>query len=172
MLALIQLLYRIERKAKDLKLPPEGVLDLRQREARPVFENLGELVKLFAQMRPPKTPFGRAMAYATNQWEAMARYLEVPEAALDNNSMEHAMRAVVMGRRNWLHVGQEVGGERAANLFSLMGSCHRLGVNPYEYLCDIVPRLGRHPQKDIWELTPRGWRDARAKADGPAIVLA
>jgi hypothetical protein len=44
-----------------------------------------------------------------------------------------------MGRRNWLHVGQEVGGERAANLFTLMGSCRRLGVEPYAYLCDIIP---------------------------------
>jgi transposase len=167
LLASIQQLYRIEREAKDNKLELAGLLDLRQREARPVFENLGEMIKLFAEMRPPKTPFGRAMAYAKNQWAAMARYLEVPEAELDNNSMEHAMRAVVMGRRNWLHVGQEVGGERAANLFSLMVSCRRLGVEPYGYLCDIVPRLGRHPQKDIWELTPRGWRDARAKAAGP-----
>jgi len=97
-------------------------------------------------------------------WDSMMRYLEVPEAELDNNLIEHALRSVVMGRRNWLHVGQEVGGERAANLFTLMGTCRRLGVEPYEYLCDIVPRLGRHPQKDIWELTPRGWRDVRAKA--------
>jgi len=126
--------------------------------------NLGELVKLFTKMRPPKSPFGRAMSYAEGQWDSMMRYLEVPEAELDNNSIEHALRSVVMGRRNWLHVGQEVGGERAANLFTLMGTCRRLGVEPYEYLCDIVPRLGRHPQKDIWELTPRGWRDVRAKA--------
>ena len=88
------------------------------------------------------------MKYAKGQWPAMMRYLEVPEAELDNNSIEHALRSVVMGRRNWLHVGQEVGGERAANLFTLMGSCRRLGVEPYAYLCDIVPRLGRHPQKD------------------------
>jgi transposase len=77
-----------------------------------------------------------------------------------------------MGRRNWLHVGQEVGGEKAANLFTLMGTCHRLGVEPYAYLCDIVPLLGRHPQKDIWDLTPRGWRDARARAAGAEVVPA
>lgn len=172
LLALIQQLYRIERRAKEEKLDRDGLLQVRQQEARPVMENLGELVRLFAEMRPPKTPFGRAMGYATSQWEAMMRYLEVPEAELDNNSIEHALRSVVMGRRNWLHVGQEVGGERAANLFTLMGSCRRLGVEPYQYLCDIVPRLGRHPQKDIWELTPRGWRDARAKATGAGLQTA
>ena len=172
LMALIQQLYRIERRAKEERLDRSALLTVRQGEARPVMENLGELVRLFAKMRPPKSPFGRAMSYAQGQWEAMMRYLEVPEAELDNNSIEHALRSVVMGRRNWLHVGQEVGGEKAANLFTLMGTCRRLGVEPYEYLCDIVPRLGRHPQKDIWELTPRGWRDARAKAAGSLIVPA
>ena len=113
----------------------------------PVMENLGELLKLFADMRLPKTPFGKAMSSAEGQWPAMMRYLEVPEAELDNNSIGHALRSVVMGRRNGLHVGQEVGGERAANLFTLMGSCRRPGVEPYGYLCDIIPRLGRHPAK-------------------------
>ena len=63
-------------------------------------------------MRPLKTPFGKAISYALNQWEAMERYLGVPEAEIDNNSIEHALRGVVMGRRNWLHAGGEVGGER------------------------------------------------------------
>jgi hypothetical protein len=91
----------------------------------------------------------------------MARYLEVAEAELDNNSIEHALRGVVMGRRNWLHVGQEVGGERAANLFSLIISCQRLGIEPYGYICDVLPRLSHHPQRDIWQLTPRGWKETR-----------
>ena len=80
------------------------------------------------------------------------RYLEVAEAELDNNSIEPALRSVVMGRRNWLHVGQEVGGESAANLFSLMGSCRRLGVEPYEYLCDIA--------------SCRGWADIPRRTSG------
>ena len=112
------------------------------------------------------------MAYAQGQWEAMMRYLEVLEAELDNHSIEHALRSVVMGGRNWLHVGQEVGGEKAANLFTLMGTFRRLGLEPYESVCDMGPRLGRHPQKDIRKLTPRGWRDARAKAAGAEVVPA
>ena len=69
-------------------------------------------------------------------------------------------------KRNWLHVRRKGGGHRAATLFTLMVSCRRLGVDPYGYLCDVLGRLGTHPQKDIWELTPRGWRDARARRDG------
>ena len=58
-------------------------------------------------------------------------------------------------------MGGEVSGEQSANLFSLMISCHRLKVEPYAYLCDIVPRLSSHPQREIWKLTPRGSRNSR-----------
>ena len=164
LLAAIQGLYRIEAQAKVDKIGLPALLELRSKESRPIFENVGKLLKSFEKMRPPKTPFGKAISYALNQWKAMERYLGVPEAEIDNNSIEHALRGVVMGRRNWLHVGGEVGGERAANLFSLTISCHRLKVEPYAYLCDIVPRLSSHPQREIWKLTPRGWRDSRAQA--------
>jgi transposase len=73
-----------------------------------------------------------------------------------------------MGRRNWLHVGGEVGGEQSANLFSLMISCHRLKVEPYAYLCDLVPRLSSHPQREIWKLTPRESRKSRALVEAEA----
>ena len=92
----------------------------------------------------------------------MARYLEVAQAELDNNSIEHSLRSVVLGKRNWLHVGKETGGEKAANLFSLMITCKRLGVEPYAYRHDILRRLPSHPNKDIWQLTPKGWKETFA----------
>lgn len=158
-LAAMQKLYRIERQAKQSGLSLQGRLELRQEQAKPIFTDLGQLM---TTMRPevlPKSPLGQALAYAHNQWPAMALYLEVAEAEIDNNSIEHALRSVVLGRRNWLHVGQETGGERAANLFSLMVTCKRLGVEPYAYLHDILRRLPTHPNKDIWQLTPRGWKE-------------
>lgn len=158
-LAAMQRLYRIERQAKEENWSLEKRLEARQREAKPIFTDLGLLIEELSRQVLPKSPLGRAVSYAQNQWLAMARYLEVPEAEIDNNSMEHALRDVVMGRKNWLHVGQEAGGERAANLFSLMVSCKRLGVDPYAYLHDILRRLPSHLQKDIWQLTPRGWKE-------------
>ena len=158
-LATIQKLYRIERRAKEQGLSLEARLELRQREAKPIFLDLGQLLAVLRPQVLPKSPLGKALAYAQNQWPAMARYLEVAEAEIDNNSTEHALRDVVMGRRNWLHVGRETGGERAANLFSLMITCKRLRVEPYAYLHDILRRLPNHPNKDIWQLTPRGWKE-------------
>jgi hypothetical protein len=158
-LAAIQKLYRIEAHAKAKAMTLEARLELRQREAKPIFIEVGQLIATMRQDVLPKSPLGQALSYAENQWPAMARYLEVPYAELDNNSIEHSLRSVVLGRRNWLHVGQEAGGEKAANLFSLMITCKRLGVEPYAYLHDILRRLPNHPNKDIWQLTPRGWKE-------------
>jgi transposase len=158
-LAAIQKLYRIEAHAKAKAMSLEARLELRQREAKPIFIEVGQLIATMRKDVLPKSPLGKALGYAENQWPAMARYLEVASAELDNNSIEHSLRGVVLGRRNWLHVGQEAGGEKAANLFSLMITCKRLGVEPYAYLHDILRRLPHHPNKDIWQLTPRGWKE-------------
>ena len=95
------------------------------------------------------------------RWPTLTRFLSVPGVPLDNN-IEHALRGRVLGRRNWLHVGQEAGGEKAANLFWLMITCKRLCVEPYAYLHDILRRLPSHPNKDIRQLTPRGWKETFA----------
>lgn len=167
-LAAMQKLYRIERQAKEQGLSLEERLGLRQREAKPIFLDLEELMTTVRQGVLPKSPLGKALAYAQNQWPAMARYLEVAQAEIDNNSIEHALRGVVLGRRNWLHVGQETGGQRAANLFSLMITCKRLGVEPYAYLHDVLRRLPSHLNKDIWQLTPRGWKQTFGSEPRPS----
>ena len=166
-LAALQKLYRIESRAKAMGLSLEARLQLRQREAKPIFLEVGQLITTLRADVLPKSTLGKALKYAHNQWPAMARYLEVAHAELDNNSTEHGLRGVVLGRRNWLHVGQEAGGEKAANLFSLMITCKRLGVEPYAYLHDILRRLPSHPNKDIWQLTPRGWKETFAPKSIP-----
>jgi len=167
LLAAIQKLYRIEKRAKAMGLSLDARLQLRQREAQEIFTEVGQLIATLRKDALPKSPLGQALKYAENQWPAMARYLEVAQAELDNNSTEHGLRAVVLGRRNWLHVGQEAGGEKAANLFSLLITCKRLGVEPYAYLHDILRRLPSHPNKDIWQLTPRGWAETFASKSPP-----
>ena len=167
-LAAMQKLYRIERQAKEQGLGLEQRLELRQGEAKPIFLDLEQLMATVRQGILPKSPLGKALAYAQNQWPAMARYLEVAQAEIDNNSIEHALRGVVLGRRNWLHVGQETGGQRAANLFSLMITCKRLGVEPYAYLHDVLRRLPSHLNKDIWQLTPRWWKQTFGSEPRPS----
>ncbi len=67
------------------------------------------------------------------------------------------MRQVAVGRKNWLFAGSEAGGKAAATLYSLTASCWELGVDPFEYMTDVLERLGSTPSSQIAELTPRGW---------------
>lgn len=147
--------------------PPAALLELRPAEARPLFEDLGALFDACAKDVLPRSPPGKALSDARYQWGALARHLEVPQAEIDSNSIEHALRGVVMERKNWPPVGQEAGGERAANRVSLTLSCQRLGIERYADLGDTGPRLSRHPERDIWQLTPRGWKDSPASQGPP-----
>ncbi len=85
----------------------------------------------------------------------------MPEAELDNNSCENAIRSLALGRKNWLFAGSEAGGHRAATLFSVVITCKRLGVDPQAYLTDVLARIPTHKLSRIEELTPRAWQAAR-----------
>jgi hypothetical protein len=102
----------------------------------------------------PKSPFGEALTYVFNQWEALNRYLEDGDLSIDNNEAERALRCVAVGRKNWLFAGSVVGGKRAAVLFSLVASCKRHKIDPYAYLRDVIGRVKTHPQSKISDLLP------------------
>src|SRR5262249_22507177 len=79
----------------------------------------------------PRSPVGGAIAYARSNRSELSRYLEAPYLAIDNNAVENALRPVALGRRNWLHLGNDGGGRTAAVLMSLVQSCRRLGNEPF-----------------------------------------
>ena len=99
LLAAIQKLYRIESRAKALGLSLEARLQLRQREAKPIFMDVGQLIATLRKDALPKSPLGRALLYAENQWPAMARYLEVAHAEIDNNASYRNTNCCPLGSR-------------------------------------------------------------------------
>jgi transposase len=157
-LSAIQRLYRIEREAKERGLSPEERRELRREESLPLLESLRGVLEDRRMLVLPKSQFGMAISYALEQWEALTRYVEVLEAEIDNNSVEHAMRVVALGRKNWLQVGSEAGGRRAAILYSLIESAKRLGLDPFAYLRDLLERLPSHSADRMAELTPSTWK--------------
>jgi transposase len=84
----------------------------------------------------------------------LARYLEAPYLAIDNNAVEDALRPVALGRKNRLHPGSDRGGRTAAVLMSLVPSCKRLGNEPFAYLRDVLDRVGTHPASRVDDLLP------------------
>jgi transposase len=153
--------YRIEEKARR-ELSGEALLEVRRTLVEPVLDETETLISELKKKVLPKSKLGLAVEYAENEWPGLRRYLDVAEARIDNNSCENAMRPVVLGRKNFLFCGNvESGGERAEVFFSLAQSCRRLGVDPFEYLKDVISRISTHPASRIGELTPRGWKEAR-----------
>ena len=116
----------------------------------------------------PQEPHGEALGYFENQWTCLSRFLDDGAIPIDNNSVERAIRPVAIGRGNWTFIGSEDAGPWAARLYGLLGTCRLQGINPYEWLKDVLDRVREHPPDRMYELTPRGWKHARAQTPPPA----
>jgi transposase len=166
-LAYIKLLYDVERDAKEKHLTEDYEAfvaarhRLRQERSRPLFTQFHDWLTAEAAKVLPKSPIGEAIQYALNHWAALARPLEAGFLELDNGACERAFKPVALGRKNWLFVGSDRGGETAAVLLSLCTTCKNLGIDPQAYLRDVLARVSTHPANRIEELLPDHWQALR-----------
>jgi len=158
MLARIGELYAVEHRAKEQNLDREQLKQLRQQESRPILDAIEKRLAPWAGEVLPKSPMGQAIGYARGQWQALTRYIEDGLLSIDNNLAERTLRMVAIGRKNWLFVGHDNGGHRAAVIYSLVASCKLCGIDPFAYLRDILARISTHPANRIAELLPRNWK--------------
>jgi hypothetical protein len=101
-----------------------------------------------------KSETASAIRYALSRWRALARYTEDGLLEIDNSPAERALRAVALGRKNYLFVGSDCGGDRAANVYSLIGSAKLNGLDPELYLRTVLAKIADHPISRIEELLP------------------
>jgi hypothetical protein len=104
-----------------------------------------------------------ALMNALKRWEALTRYIADGTLEIDNNLIENAIRPSALGKKNWLFVGHPVAGERSAVIYTLLGSCRRHGINPFDYLKDLFTRLPAVKITQIREFTPAAWAKAKEK---------
>ena len=90
-------------------------------------------------------------------WNRLSRFLEYPELELSNNLAENSMRPVVLGRKNWIHLGSKEAGPRVAAILSIVETCRRLSLPVRDYLGSVLPGLANFPIKRVAELTPSAW---------------
>ena len=150
-------LYQIEKQAQDDALSPEALRAVRQEKSVDLLEQLHDQLITWQRQVLPKTPIGKAVTYALNQWEALTRYTEHPLLSIDNNLAERTLRMVALGRKNWLFAGSERGAQRAAVIYSLVASCKLCGHDPYAYFRDVLTKISTHPSHRIDELLPSHW---------------
>ncbi|RMT61498.1 Transposase component [Pseudomonas syringae pv. theae] len=152
----IQLLYEIEREARDLE--PELRYRIRQEKAVPVMEMLHAWMIAQRDLMPEGSAISRALDYSLRRWVALLRYLDDGAVPIDNNWAENQMRPWALGRKNWLFAGSLRSGKRAAAIMSLIQSARLNGHDPYAYLKDVLTRLPTHRASEIGQLLPDNWK--------------
>lgn len=161
-LARVRRLYDIE---ADIKAIDDAArLAARQARARPVLDGLFAWLEEQRGQVLPKSPIGVAVGYALGNRAALSRYTEAGFLQIGNNASERALRAVAVGRKNYLFAGSDGGGLSAAVLYSVAGTCRRLGLDPFAYLRDALRRIPALPMGRLDELLPDRWAAERAVA--------
>jgi len=154
--ALIARLYEIEREARELE--PEARRLWRQQHAKPVAETLHSWLSEQRQRLVKADVTAKAIDYSLSNWRGLTRYLDDGRVPIDNNAAENAVRPLAVGRKNWLFVGSQQAGERAAVVLSLIESAKLNGHDPWAYLKDVFERLPTLKQRDLAQLLPHNWR--------------
>src|ERR1039457_3790684 len=148
----IGLLYAIEREIHGQT--PAARLAVRQRRSAPVLAQLHVWFTATQLTVSAKSPLAGAIRYSLVRWQALTRFCHDGRIELDNNTAERSIRALVLGRKNYLFAGSDAGGERAANLYSLIGTCLLNRIDPLAYLRHVLECIGEYPINRIEELLP------------------
>jgi transposase len=157
-LDLILEVYRVEHEAKARDIVRSGEhLELRESQSKGHMERLHSWLLEQQPLHPPRSPMGKAISYALNNWEPLTQFLDDVRLPVDNNASERALRVVALGRKNFLFVGHDDAGQNTAVLYSLVSTCEANDVNPQEYLADVLFRVQTHPHSRIDELLPQNW---------------
>jgi transposase len=148
----IGLLYDIEREIRGK--PAHVRVEIRQARAHPLMDDLHRWFHKTLAGLSRKSDTAVAIRYALSRWRALTRYLDDGSIEIDNSAAERALRTVALGRKNYLFAGSDAGGERAAAIYTLLGTAKLNGLDPELYLRHVLERIADHPINRIHELLP------------------
>jgi transposase len=151
-LARIGALYGIEEQIRGK--PAELRCSVRQTRAKPLLDELRQWMDKTLRSLSTKSETAGAIRYALSHWRALTRYVDNGLLEIDNNAAERALRAVAIGRKNYLFMGADSGGQRAASLYSLIGTAKLNELDPAFYLRTVLATITEHPINRIEQLLP------------------
>ena len=134
--------------------PPDERQRIREARARPLLTSMDQWLQESLTRLSGKSDVSRAVRYTLGRWPALLRYCNDGRIEIDNNAAERALRAVALGRKNYLFAGSDAGGERAAAMYSLIGSAKLNGIDPELWLSHVLTRIADHPIRRIEQLLP------------------
>ncbi|MFT4176009.1 MAG: IS66 family transposase [Luteolibacter sp.] len=157
-------LYQIERRLRETRASPVLRKAYRAFQSAPIHRRLKRLFGQLALRRTilPKSLLGRALTYALNQWRHLEPWLTDGRIEIDNNLVENAIRPTKLGAKNWLFIGREAAGQKSAILYTIVENCRRLGIDPRNYLTDVLTRLPGMKNHEVSQLVPANWLKTQA----------
>ncbi len=158
----IRLMYRVEDALRGKG--PNLRQAMRSAQTAMILARIGKVLRLKLTAFRPTSPTGKAIAYALELWQELERFRDDGRLEIDNNLVENAIRPTALGKKNWLFIGHPDAGDRSAIPYTLLANCRRLGINPREYLLDVLTRLPALTNRQTADLTPRRWLAARSRS--------
>jgi transposase len=166
-------LYKIEARLRNAKAGPRLREAVRSSQSMTIYRRIERTLALLkkAGRYLPRSSMGKAIDYALGNFPLLGVYLGDGRVEIDNNLVENSIRPTAIGKKNWLFFGDAEAGQRSAILYTIIESCRRRGINPYEYLRDVLTRLPHATNWNVGELTPENWEKAR-KGEKVALLAA
>jgi transposase len=154
-------LFAIDAEARAQNLDHAARQVLRTERARPLLDQIRRQVEAARASALPASALGKAAKYTLTLWSKLTRFLDHPELELSNNLAENSMRPLVLGRKNWIHIGSQQAGPKIAAILSVVETCRRLMLPLRDYLASILPGLADLPIQQVRQLTPAAWSASR-----------
>jgi transposase len=164
----IGLLYSIEAQLRASHAGPELRTAVRQAQSQMIVRRIGKALNLKLGQYLPQSGMGKAINYSLGLWSALSLYLDNGLLEIDNNLVENAIRPTALGKKNWMFFGSEDSGQRSAIIYTILENCKRQGIDPGEYLKDVLTRFPGMDIRDAATLTPANWLAARSAVDQAA----
>lgn len=148
------MLYELERELKENDISGETITILRREKAIPILDDMQRFMKEKITSVIPKSPIGKAIAYTLPRWTKLSLYTQHSELNIDNNLVENQIRPLALGRKNYLFAGSHEGAQRSAMLYSFLGSCKLIGINPQAWLTEVLNKLPETKLSELHTLLP------------------
>ena len=153
-LLMFQRLYEIEHYARQEGLSYEQVKELRQQKSLPILIEMQDWLKEHINQVLPKSAIGQAIAYTSNLWPRLVRYIDQGRFQIDNNLIENSIRPVALGRKNYLFAGSHSAAQQAAIIYSLLATCKINDIEPFQWLRNTLNVIPDHPTNQLYKLLP------------------
>jgi transposase len=158
MLVMYKKLFEVEEIAKVEKLNAAERLGLRFEKSQPIIEEMKAWLDSNVLEVTPKSLIGKAIGYTLSRWKGLTQFLKDGVIEISSNLVENGFRKMALGKRNFMFTKTEQGARNLATIYSVLGTCYLHGINPFDYLCDVLEKLPGRNSNDITDLLPMNWK--------------